>query len=175
MSRGPALRRVQATLTSVTSVHNEAGRGVLLSFRPNRGRLGVECIEDFAQLGPEFDLAAVDGLGKVLRILRAARIALDGDPRLLIEGHHEVTTLLERAVGTPLRLALRPRSRIRFKAWTEDRVETVDDVVQVHEASDAFLVVRHRGRFPVRVPRESVVRHQTECERWYEVVGIERL
>jgi hypothetical protein len=63
---------------------------------------------------------------------------------------------------------------MRFTAWTESGVETVDDVTEVLEAPDAYLVMRRSGRFPVRVPRENVVRQQTELERWYEVTDIER-
>ncbi len=122
----------------------------------------------------DFDLSAVDGLGKVLRILRAARVALPCDARHLIGKEEEVAALLTRAIGTPLLLELRPRSRIRFRAWTEGGLETVDDVTLVRESPDAFLVERLRGRFPVRVPRSEVLRQRTDCERWYEVLGIER-
>ena len=77
-------------------------------------------------------------------------------------------------MGTPLAVELRPRSRLRFTAWTESGIETVDDVLEVHESPDAYLIVRNRGRFPVRVPRDQVIRQQTDCERWYEVTEIER-
>ena len=110
----------------------------------------------------------------MLRILRAARIAFPDDARLLIGREERVAALLERAIGTPLLLALRSRSRVRFKAWTEGGVETVEDVSEVLEDSDAFLVLRRQGRFPVRLERSQVVRQRTEHEQWYEVRGIER-
>ncbi len=174
MSGIPELRRVRATFATVAATQREHGSGVLLGFRPDNRRLGVEQIEDFAQLGPELDLATVDGLGKVLRILRAARIAYPDDARLLIGREERVAELLERAIGTPLLLALRPRSRVRFKAWTEGGVETVEDVSEVLEDSDVFLVLRRQGRFPVRLERSQVIRQRTEYEQWYEVRGIER-
>ena len=82
--------------------------------------------------------------------------------------------LLERAAGTRLALGLRPRSRVSFKAWTEEGLERFDDVREVIETPDEYLVLRHWGRFPARVPRARVVRRQTDCERWFEVVEIER-
>jgi hypothetical protein len=170
----PAPRRVVATFTGARPLRGEAGAGVLLSFRPRSARLEVDEIQDLALLGPTLDIPVVAGLGKVLRILRAARIALRADPVELLDQEEDVAALLERAVGTQVALALRPRSRVRFKAWTDAGVETVEDVTDVLEAPDAYLVMRRRGRFPVRVPRSAVVRQLTECERWYEVLDIER-
>jgi hypothetical protein len=63
---------------------------------------------------------------------------------------------------------------LRFVAWTELGVETVEDISEVIEGDDAFLVLRPRGHFPVRVPREAVIRQRTECHRWFEVLSIER-
>ena len=37
-----------------------------------------------------------------------------------------------------------------------------------------YLILRLGGRFPVRLPREQVVRQRTESETWYEVMSIER-
>ncbi|MCZ6463093.1 MAG: hypothetical protein O7A09_02060 [Proteobacteria bacterium] len=170
----PANQRVRATFTGVVPLRGEGGSGVLLSFRPVYARIDVERIDDFAYLGPDLELPAVDGLGKVFRILRAARIAVPGKPMDWVDRERELTAFLERAVGTNLLLQLRPRSRMRFTAWTESGVETVEDVIDVLEAPDAYLVIRRRGRYPVRIPRSSVVRQHTECERWYEVLDIER-
>lgn len=69
---------------------------------------------------------------------------------------------------------MRPRTRLRFVAWTEAGVEVVEDVEEVHEARDAWYVKRRGGRFPVRVPRDGVVRRRTETCRWLEVLEVER-
>ena len=166
-------RRVRATFIAATPMRDATASGVLLSFRPVQARLEVDVIEDFAELGPTLDLPAVDGLGKVLRILRAARIA-PPDGAALIDREEKAAELLTRALGTLLALEVRPRNRMRFVAWTDAGVETVEDVVDVVEEPDAYLVVRKQGRFPVRVLREDVVRQQTTSERWYEVTSIER-
>ncbi len=183
----PSTRRVRATFTGVDpgridsvaesgarSAGGDSSVGVYLEFRPAHVRLDVDLIRDFASLGPDLCVPSVEGLGKVLRILRSARIAAPSDPHSLLGDVEAVSSLLERAIGTLLILELRPRSRIRFVAWTEDGIQTIEDVTEVLEAPDAYLVARRRGRFPVRVPRSSVVRQRTELEPWYEVIAIER-
>jgi hypothetical protein len=166
-----SLRRVAVTFEGATESAREGRVGVDLRFRTARE---PEALRDWAELGPAFTVPAVAGLGKVLRILRAARIAAPREPLALVGRADAAAALLARAAGAPLVVELRPRSRLRFLAWTEAGVEAVDDVADVIEAADAFLVVRRGGRFPVRIPRASVVRRQTECERWFEVVGVER-
>lgn len=177
----PSLRRVRATFVGATaipaddaSLDGAARGGVLLSFRPHGRRLDVDSLEDFADLRPGAEIASIEGLGKVLRLLRAGRIAVPGDPTELLGQEEFVAGLLSRAVGTSVSLELRPRSRMRFVAWTEAGVHTVDHVTEVLEDEDAYLVLRKRGRFPVRLPREQVVRQRTELERWYEILHIER-
>lgn len=152
----------------------EGGVGLELGFRAESPRFEAERIEDLAELGPELSVPAVAGLGKVLRILRAARIAAPRDPTRLIGDLDEARALLERALGTGVVLAVRPRSSLRFVAWTEDGVETVDQVADVLETDDAFVVTRRGGRLPVRLERAGVVRRRTDVARWFEVVGVER-
>lgn len=167
-------RRVRATFDQVAPFRDGQLVGVALGFRPGRIREGMERIDDHAQLGPELTVPAVTGLGKVLRILRAARIALPRDPKVLIGRPALSSQFLDRAVGTELMLLVRPRTRLRFVAWTETGIETVDNISEVIEAEEAYLIRFPKGRFPLRVPRESVVRHRTEFERWFEVLDIER-
>ena len=52
---------------------------------------------------------------------------------------------------------------------------SVAPITEVIETPQAYLVFRPRGRFPVRIPRENVVRQRTDCDRWFEVVSIERV
>jgi len=169
-----ATRRLQATLIGAEPTRRGDEVGVLLDFRPLRIRADLDEIRDFASLGPEPCVSSIAGLGKVLRILRAARIALPDEPRDLLGDEKRAGQLLERALGTPLLLELRPRSRIRFVAWTEQGVETIDNVKEVLETPDDYVVIRWGGRFPVRISREDVIRQKTECERWFEVVDVER-
>jgi hypothetical protein len=147
---------------------------VSLGFLPDRGRPDLARIDDRAELGPGLDLSAVLGIGKVLRLLRAARIVLPRHPLALAGRPAEAARLLERALGTRVRLQVRPRSRLRFVAWTEAGLEVVQDVSEVIESEDAYLVLRRAGVPPLRMPRSAVARQRTEVERWWEVVEIER-
>jgi hypothetical protein len=170
----PGLRRVTATFERVDPQRETGCVGLELGFRPTSSRFDGGSLEDFADLGPERTISAVAGLGKVLRILRAARIAVPGDPFDLLGDAKPALALLERALGVRLALEVRPRSQLRFTAWTEDGVETVDHVADVLESDDHFVVMRRDGRFPVRVARKHVVRRRTDVERWYEILGVER-
>jgi len=58
----------------------EGRTGVTLSFHPRSSRLGLAQIDDWADLGPELSIPAIGGVGKVLRVLRAARIAAPSNP-----------------------------------------------------------------------------------------------
>jgi hypothetical protein len=163
-----------AHLTEVTPLRSETRVGVVLCFRPRSGRSGMQRIDDWADLGPEFGIPAIHGVGKVLRVLRAARIVAPKDPLELLGREERAAALLGRAVGTLLRVAVRRRSRLRFVAWTEQGIETVNNVAEVQEHDDAYLVMRRGGRFPVRFERHAVVRQRREFENWYEVLDIER-
>jgi len=167
--------RLAATFDAVAPLEEGAARGVTLGFLPDRGRPDLARIDDLAELGPTLDLAAVVGIGKVLRLLRAARIVLPREPLALAGRPAEAARLLERALGTRVRLEVRPRSRLRFVAWTEAGLEVVPDVTDVLESEEAYLVLRRGGRPPLRMLRSSVTRRRTEVERWWEVTGIERL
>jgi hypothetical protein len=166
--------RTTARLSGVTPLRADGRTGVTLSFHPRNSRLGLAQIDDWADLGPELSIPVISGVGKVLRVLRAARIAAPPNPLDLLGREDRAARLLARAVGTALRLALRRRSRLRFMAWTERGVETVSDVAEVREYADAFLILRSGGRFPVRFERCDVIRQRKEFESWYEVLDIER-
>lgn len=170
----PRRYRIRARFSNATARRADGGVGVQLRFRPLSGSLGVDSVDDYADLGPALTPSAVRGLGKVLRILRAARIATPAEPLDLIGHETAAAHLLARAVGTALRLELRPRVRRRVRIWTDRGVETLDDVLEVRELEDAYLVHRRHARFPVRFDRASVIRHHTETEHWHEVLEIER-
>lgn len=171
----PPRRRVAATFSWASPRRSEAAVGVELGFAAPAGFLDdAEQLQDFADLGPQLCVPAVAGIGKVLRILRAARIAAPRDPLALLGREEEAASLLGRALGARVLLEVRPRSRLRFMAWTDAGVEVVDDVADVIEEPGVYLVVRRGGRPPVRIPRAAVVRRRTVRERWWEIVGVER-
>lgn len=170
-------RRVLAVLTDVARAPMEPAEpllGLALGFRPERTRLAVERLEDVIPLGPGLTVAVALGLAKLVRLLRAARVAPPSDASVLVDRPDLAEALLERALGARVELEIRPRSTIRFTVWTEHGVETLSDVLDVTEDEHAYLVRRRAGRFPVRIEREHVVRQRTECHNWYEITEIER-
>ncbi len=174
MTQMPPRTWVLARFSDVAAVRAAERVGVMLGFQPRTARLGVSHVDDFADLGPSLTIPAVSGLGKVLRLLRAARIASPGAPLHLVGREQEAAALLERAVGQAVRIEVRPRMRMRFQVWTEHGVETIEDVLDVREVTDAWLVLRRHERIPRRFDRRHVVRQHTETERWHEVLDIER-
>jgi len=167
-------RRLVARFVEALPQGREASIGVCLRFDPLRPRPDDGPMEDWAELGPTLTVPAVRGLGKVLRLLRAARIAAPRDPLGLVGRADHAAELLGRAAGLEVRLEVTPRTRLRFLAWTERGVETVHDVEDVIEEPDAWLVRRLRGRFPLRFERAAVIRQRVESERWHEILDIER-
>ena len=168
-------RLEEATATPAASPeHPESVSGVALVFRSEGGNRAIGRIDDFACLDETLSVESALGVAKVLRLLRAARIAAPPQVDALKDDPDRAAALLERALGKLVRLEVRPRSRVRFTVWTESAVESVSDVAEVLEDESAYLILRLGGRFPVRLPREKVVRQRTESETWYEVMSIER-
>lgn len=150
-----------------------------MRFRPAAPGLGIDTVEDFADLGAfaagsELSIAVAFGVGRVLRILRAARIAAPARPLDLVGREDLAAALLRRARDRPLVLTLRRRSRLRFLAWDEDGLHVADDLLDVHEAPDAWLAYPAHGGAPLRFARADVARVSREVAPWFEVVDVER-
>lgn len=180
---GAPLRRVTARLEEATAERPGDRPGVRMRFRPvhaaSAAALGVRSLEDFADLGAfpagsELSVPVALGVGRVLRILRAARIAGPADPLELVGREERAAELLRRARGRPLCLTLRRRSRLRFLAWGEDGLHVADDLLDVREVADAYLAYPARGGAPLRFARRDVARVSREIAPWYEVVEVER-
>jgi hypothetical protein len=169
-------RRIEACFAHAAPLVGAERQGVLLVFEPISARttasLGTTQIDDFADLGPELTIPAVSGIGKVLRTLRAGRIAAP-EPSALLGHARDAAALLARAQGARVVLCLRSRVSTRFVAWTESGVQTVDDVIDVFEHADAWTVAPRHGQL-LRIPRAGVARQLTEAQRWWQVVAIER-
>ena len=169
-----AQSRIIARFADARAEPRDERSGIALGFEPLTGRLGVARIEDWIEVGPELSVDAALGIGKLLRILRVARVSAPFTPEELVGDLPRLLPLLERAVGTELRLVLRKRSKLHFLAWTEEGLLRFEDVSEIETHDDAYVVRPRGARFPRRLPRESVIRQQSETERWLEIVEIRR-
>lgn len=170
-----APRRITAELSRALAVRDAEGCGVALEFLPtSRNARPVERVDAFADLGPGLTLASAHGIGTLLRVFRAARLAVPRPPERWLDHPERAAEPLQGALGRAFALAVVPRTRIRFTAWTEDGTLEIGHVALVEQDPSAFLVRRIGHRPPVRVPRETVVRHETRNERWLQITDIER-
>jgi hypothetical protein len=77
------------------------------------------------------------------------------------------------ALGRRVVLTAAPRSCVRFTAWTDDRIHTLDFVSEVVSDAAGFSVRRSRPLAPTYFARDSVLRHETTTLQWLEVVNVE--
>ena len=170
-----ATRRITANFTRAEAVHEKAACGVALYFTPtSRGARDVGGVEDYADLGPELTLASSHGLGTLLRLMRATRVAAPKPAQSMLGEPTATAAKLAPGVGHAVALEIVPRNRILFRAWTEEDAIEIDNVVEVLSDETAYLIARVGHRMPVRILRSSVVRHETVREPWFQIVGIER-
>ena len=170
-----ATRRITANFTRAEAVRGKAGCGIALFFTPtSRNARDVGSVEDYADLGPELTLESSHGLGTLLRVMRATRVAAPKPARLMLGEPVATAERLAAGYGHAVTLEIAARSRILFRAWTDEDTVEIDDVVEVLSDESAYLVARAGHRMPVRVPRSSVVRHETVREPWFQILTIER-
>jgi hypothetical protein len=147
------------------------GIGVRVAFEPDSGRPGR--LEDYLVLAPEAELRAVQGVGRLLRILRAGRVAAPAEPGALFREPERAAELLRRCLGARVRLRVARRLERVLTLWTESGVERIERVVDYEEAGDE-LAVRRRGAATVlRIPRRTLVRYAASAHESFEVTGIE--
>jgi hypothetical protein len=164
---GPATRRVSAVLSAV----EPEPEALIVRYVPDRG-VAPE-IEDRLRLGPPGDVATVYGVGRWLRILRAARIHVADDPYAICRDVTRALELLRRCVGANLVLSVARRIERSLTLWTDSGVERIDGVLDFVESGDG-LVVRRRGGGPLlHIPRESLIRYESGSRERLEVLAVD--
>ena len=165
-----ATRSLTRRLTCVMTDSEIQGLDLVLRYSPLRGHPPE--IVDRICFRPDVDEAVVRGVGRFLRLLRAARLRPPKDPYHLYREPQRVGELALRCRGTEVELELRKRFERALSVWTEAGVERFAPVVDFHEEGDA-LVVRRRGRqTALRVPRHTLIRYEASTLESYEVVGV---
>jgi hypothetical protein len=146
------------------------GAGVRVAFEPDAGRPAR--VEDYLALAPEAELRSVQGVGRLLRILRAGRVAAP-DPADLARDPERAAELLMRCRGARVRLRIARRLERVLTLWTESGVERIERVVDYEEAGDDLAVRRLGAATVLRIPRRSLVRYAASAHESFEVTGIE--
>lgn len=144
---------------------------LLVRYAPERG-VAPE-IEDRLRLGPPGDVATIYGVGRWLRLLRAARVHVADDPYAICRDTPRALELLRRCIGSTVVLAVARRLERSLTLWTDSGVERIDGVIDFVESGDG-LTVRRRGGGPLlHVPRESLIRYESGARERLEVVSID--
>ncbi|MFQ5513889.1 MAG: hypothetical protein ACE5FG_05575 [Myxococcota bacterium] len=160
-------KRIECVLTDAEAF----GRSVRVCFSPRRGHAGP--IEDFLDLGEPDSLTRVRSIGRVLRILRAARVRPPRDPYSLGDNPQRLATLLQRCRGAIVCLAVSRRLSRALTIWTESGIEKIEGVIDFSEVDGSLSVRRLGGRSPLVFPRHSLIRFRPTSTESLEVVGID--
>jgi hypothetical protein len=167
LANAPETRRIPAVVSAVDA-ETEA---LVVRYAPERG--AAREILDRLRLGPPGDVAVVFGVGRWLRILRAARIHVPGDPYAICRDVTRALELLRRSIGASVVLSVARRLERSLTLWTESGVERIDGVLDFVASGDGLLVRRRGGGPLLHVPRESLIRYESGASERLEVVSID--
>jgi len=144
---------------------------IAVRYAPTRG-WPAELV-DHIPLGAPGELAYIAGVGRWLRMLRAARVSVDGDPYAICRDVERAATLARRCIGTTLSLVVARRLERALTLWTDSGVQHFNAVIDFTESADG-LWIRRRGGGPVlHVPRETLIRFEAASQEHLEVVSVE--
>ncbi len=161
----------QRKLTARICGANLKGQTLWVQFEAVRTSLGE--IEDRVQLGPPGDVSAVKGVGRLLRILKAAHVRAPSDPYNLINKPALIHKLMESCVGAMVELVVLRRMERVLTVWTDEGVERIRGVVD-YEEDDEFLIVRRRtSQSPFQIPRRTLIRYAPSSREYFVVASIE--
>ncbi len=147
------------------------GDGLLLRFTPRSGM--AREIHDRIPLGDASGLSTVHGVGRLLRLLRAARIRAPRDPYTLAQDRDLALDLARRCLGSPVRLRVERRLNRVLTVWTESGVHEFRNLLDFSEDSEGLSIVRRGGRNVVHVAKSELVRYEAATEEDYVVAAIE--
>jgi hypothetical protein len=130
-------------------------------------------IEDRIYIGRPGEVAAVYGVGRWLRLLRAGRVHVTGDPYELCRDTDRALELLRRCIGANVELSLARRLERSITLWTDTGVERIGAVMDFVEGADG-LIIRRRGGGPLMyVARESLIRFESALLERLEVISVD--
>ena len=146
------------------------GHSVVVRFAPSSNRPEIV---DRIPLGPWGDPAAVHGVGRILRILRAGRVKLPAHPYHLEVDAERVAELLRRCRGITVTLRVTRRTERHLTVWTEAGVDHFHGVVDFDEDPEGLWIRRRGGSRVLRIPRHSLIRFSSTSLETSQVIGVD--
>ena len=166
--RLPALEKKLLCTVTDADLHG----GLLhVRFTPQRGHASE--IEDLIQLGPRGSLTSINGVGRVLRILRAGRVRAPVDPYALSDEPERAVELVRRCRGSLVSLTVGKRYERALSVWTETGVEQIRGIIDYSEDSTGLTVHRGGGQSVLFIPRQQLIRFAPSSTEYFEVLSID--
>jgi hypothetical protein len=162
----PLSRRLEA---AVVDARLDPGF-LVVRFAPRSGRREIE---DCIPLGPPGELDVVRGVGRLLRVLRAARLKPPNDPYALGAQPQRAVELVQRCRGAVVLLRVAVRIERVLTVWTDEGVDHIGGIVDVEQNARGLSIRRRRSPREVRIPRRRLVRFATTTAESPEVLSVE--
>ena len=167
MRAPPAVRKIEATLVDARVEWPDA----FVRFEPVRG--DPTPIEDRIRLEPQGELPAIEGVGRILRILKAARFRTPDQPYEFAADPERLEASLRRCIGARVVLKVARRMERVLTVWTDAGVDRIGGVVDFDEDGEGLRVRRRGGQSVLLIPRRSLIRFSCETFAHPEVVAVE--
>lgn len=158
-------------MTAVLCAAELDGDLLVLRFAPRGGH--AREIEDRVALSDHGDMGTVHAVGRVLRLLRAARVRAPRDPYELLRDRPAALELARRCLGAPVQLRLVRRLTRVLTIWTESGVQHIRGLLDCIENPDGLSVLRRDGRATLHIPRRDLIRYETTTEEDFVITAIE--
>ena len=128
---------------------------------------------DRIPLAPFGELAYVAGVGRWLRMLRSARVRVDGDPYELCRDVERAAELARRCIGTTLHVVVARRLERSLTLWTDTGIQHFSAVIDFTESADGLWIRRRGGGPMLHVARETLIRFESASQEHLEVVSVD--
>ena len=165
------MSKLQRKLVSVVSGAEVDGAGLIIRFNPTSGR--PHEIVDRIPLAPEGEMPAVYGVGRVVRILRAARVPVPSEPYRYMADPERAAALLQRCNGAVVHLHVARRMERVLTLWTEEGIERIRGVLDFFEDREGLSVRRRNGESVLVFSRKKLIRYEASSQEFFEVVSVE--
>ena len=163
----PPRTKLRAILSSVELDEDQ----IVLRFNPRAGHPAE--IEDRVTLAPRLEMMTVYGIGRLLRLMRAARIKPPPDPYSLAVDRQRALDLMHRCLGTEVRLHVDRRLERVLTLWTDSGIERLGGLLDYTETPDYLSVTRRGARSVLHIAKRDLIRFEAATQTEYVIVSVE--